>query len=369
MSRLGEVSGGTVNTSRALNSQTLRGATAALVAAALFGVSAPLGKLLLRDTEPLALSGILYLGAGLGLTALRLLARARSDGSARETPLRRADIGLLLGVTLAGGVLGPVLLLWGLQRLSAVSASLLLNLEAPLTIVLAVGLFGEHLGRREAEATGLILLGLVVLSDNGGTVRTDWLGVVAICGACLSWAVDNNLTQRLSLRDPLAVARAKGLLAGGTSLLVALGMGQRLPSVHVAGAGLLVGFGSYGLSLVLVVYAMRLLGAAREGAFFATAPFVGAAAAVPLVGESVGVRELGAAMLMGLGVALLLREQHDHVHAHDPMEHEHGHTHDEHHQHEHTALDPAGEPHAHEHRHSPLEHEHPHVPDIHHRHH
>jgi drug/metabolite transporter (DMT)-like permease len=358
-----------VKTSRAPNSQTVQGAAAALVAAVLFGISAPLGKLLLRATEPLALSGVLYLGAGLGLIVVRLLARARSEDSAQETPLRTADVGLLLGVTLAGGVLGPVLMLYGLQRVSAVAGSLLLNLEAPLTILLAVVLFGEHLGRRETGACGLILLGLMVLSYERGAVRTDWLGVVAISGACLSWAMDNNLTQRLSLRDPLAVARAKGLLAGGATLALALGLGQRLPSVRVVGAGLLVGFGSYGLSLVLAVYAMRLLGAAREAACFATAPFVGAAASVPVVGEVIGLRELGAATLMALGVALLLREKHDHVHVHVPLVHEHGHIHDEHHRHDHTALDPPGEPHAHKHTHAALEHEHPHVPDVHHRHH
>lgn len=359
----------TVSTSPAREGPHLQGAAAALAAAALFGVSAPLGKLLLRDAEPLVLSGLLYLGAGLGLIGVGWLRRVRRATAGRETPLRMADVGLLLGVALAGGILGPLLLLCGLQRLSALSASLLLNLEAPLTILLAVLVFGEHLGRRETAACGLILLGLVVLSAHDGALRADGLGVAAVCGACLSWAVDNNLTQRLSLRDPLTVARAKGLLAGGASLALALGLGQRLPAARVAAAALLVGFGSYGLSLVLAVYAMRLLGAAREAAFFATAPFVGAAAAVPLLGDAVGARELGAATLMAGGVVLLLRERHDHLHVHRPLEHEHAHTHDEHHRHAHTAADPPGEPHSHRHTHAALEHRHPHVPDVHHRHH
>jgi drug/metabolite transporter (DMT)-like permease len=342
---------------------------AAFAAAALFGVSAPLGKLLLRDFEPLVLSGILYLGAGAGLTIVRLLARAAGAAPDRETPLRSSDVGLVLLITLTGGVLGPILLLLGLHRLSAVSASLLLNLEAPLTIVLAVAVFGDHLGRREAVASGLILLAAFALGDAGGMAGTDWLGTMAIGAACLSWAVDNNLTQRLSLRDPIAVARAKGLLAGSASLVLALGLGQRLPAPSSVAAGLLVGFVCYGLSLILAVHAMRHLGAARQAAFFATAPFVGAVAAIPLLGEGVHLRQLGAAGLMAVGVVLLLRERHDHVHVHDVVEHEHGHTHDEHHQHEHTALDPPGEPHAHVHAHAALEHGHPHVPDLHHRHH
>ena len=352
----------------ASNTDALRGALAALTAAALFGLSAPLGKLLVRDAEPLVLSGVLYLGAGIGLSILGAL-RARDGVTGHETPLQKADIGLLLGITLAGGVLGPLLMLWGLHRLPAVTASLLLNLEAPLTVGLAVLAFGEHLGRREVGAFGLILLGLVVLTHAGASLQTSWLGVLAVGGACSSWAVDNNLTQRLSLRNPVAVARAKGLLAGATSLVLALVLGERLPSARIVGAGLCVGFVSYGLSLVLAVYAMRLLGAARQAAFFATAPFVGAVAAVPLLGETIGLRALIAAGVMGAGVFLLLRERHEHVHVHDRLAHEHRHVHDEHHQHAHTAHDPSGEPHAHAHVHDVLEHDHPHVPDIHHRHH
>jgi drug/metabolite transporter (DMT)-like permease len=354
--------------SNASNTQPLRGATAALAAAVLFGLSAPLGKMLVRDAEPLVVSGVLYLGAGIGLSVLGWL-RTRREGTNRETPLRKEDLGLLLGITLAGGVLGPLLMLWGLHRLPAVTASLLLNLEAPLTVVLAVLAFGEHLARREAGAFCLILMGLVVLTYTGTSVPTSWLGVLAVFGACSSWAIDNNLTQRLSLRDPVAVARAKGLLAGGTSLVLALALGERLPPARVVCAGLLVGLVSYGISLVLAVHAMRLLGAARQAAFFATAPFVGAAAAVPLLGETIGVRALAAAGLMGAGVLLLLRERHDHVHVHHRLAHEHRHVHDEHHQHPHLPGDPPGEPHAHAHVHDVLEHAHPHVPDAHHRHH
>jgi len=312
---------------------------------------------------------VLYLGAGLGVGALRMLTRGRGDGGGRETPLRASDGPLLLGVAVTGGVVGPLLLLWGLHRTSAVAASLLLNLEAPLTIAVAVAWFGEHLGGRVAAAAGLVALGLVVLTARDGAVAANAAGAIAIAGACLAWAVDNNLTQRLSLRDPLAVARAKGLLAGTTSAVLAVTIGDRPPAAAVACAGLLVGFACYGLSLVLAVRAMRLLGAAREAALFATAPFFGAAAAVPLVGDTVGPRELAAAALLACGVGLLVRERHDHVHAHEPLEHEHGHVHDEHHRHAHTPFDPPGEPHAHRHTHEPLEHRHAHVSDVHHRHH
>jgi len=345
----------------------LKGAAAALGAAVLFGLSAPLAKLLLSDARPLPLSSLLYLGAGLGLlflpTALPGLRPRRS-----ETPLRRADLGLLIAIIAAGGVLGPLLLLTGLSRVSGLVGSLVLNLEAPLTVLLAVLFFGEHLGFREAGAAAVILLGVVLLSSAGEGGESDVIGVAAIAGACLSWAIDNNLTQRLSLRDPVAVARTKSLGAGAASLVLALVLGERLPSAARIGPALLLGFASYGVSLVLAVEAMRLLGAAREAAFFSIAPFAGALAAVPILGDQLGARELAAMLILALGVVALLREEHGHVHTHAALEHEHGHIHDEHHQHAHSTADPAGEPHAHAHRHDPITHRHAHSSDLHHRH-
>src|SRR5438132_1533073 len=210
----------------------LEGAAAALAAAALFGVGAPLAKLLLPGTGPLPLAAFLYLGAGLGLTGVGALARARAGpGSvSREARLRPDDLPLLAVVIAAGGIAGPVLLLLGLQRVSAVAGSLLLNLEAPLTIVLAVAVFGEHLGRRGALAAALVALGAALLGYSpGAAARADWRGVAAIVAACLGWAIDNNATQRLSVRDPVAVARVKGLGAGACTLALAVGIGLAMP--------------------------------------------------------------------------------------------------------------------------------------------
>ncbi|PCC73955.1 EamA-like transporter family protein [Nannocystis exedens] len=193
-------------------------------------------------------------------------------------------------------------------------------------------------------------------------------GVALIAAACLCWALDNNLTQRLSLKDPFQVVRLKKRGAGVFNTALALVLGAKIPGARVAALALGLGVLSYGVSVVLDTHALRLHGAAREAAYFATAPFVGALAAVPLLGESLGAAELAAMGLMVLGVVLLASERHAHVHVHEPMEHEHLHFHDEHHQHEHGADDPPGEPHSHMHRHERLVHDHPHVPDLHHRH-
>ena len=343
-----------------------RGATAALVAAMLFGFSAPCAKRLLADTHPLLLSGLLYLGAGTGL--LLLPSVATGVRTRAETPLRRGDLGTLLAIVGLGGILAPLLMLVGLIRVSGVVGALLLNLEAPLTMMLAVLLFHEHLGRRSTAGAALIVLGVVILTARGGTGRADTWGVCAVAGACACWALDNNLTQRLSLRDPVAIARTKSLAAGACSVLLALALGEHLPDASALLAALLLGSISYGVSLVLAVQAMRLIGAARQAAFFAAAPFVGALVALPVLGERIGSHEIAAMLVLVAGVAVLVRDRHAHVHSHAGIEHEHGHVHDMHHRHEHAPGDPPGEPHAHGHRHESLTHEHPHSSDLHHRH-
>ncbi len=345
----------------------MRGALLGLAAAVLFGASTPFQKILMRHTDAVTLAALLYLGAGLGFLAFGLARR----GAAVEARLRRSDLPLLGAVTVTGGILGPILLNAGIGRLSGVTGSLLLNLEAPFTILLAVALFGEHLGRRAAVAVGFVLAGSFALgaAGEGGASRGDLVGALCVAGGCLSWALDNNFSQRLSLRDPVAVVRVKTLAAGLVTLAMSRALGNDLPSPGVAAASLAVGFVSYGVALLFYILALRLLGAARQAAYFATAPFVGALAAIPILRERPDPAQVLAGGLMLAGVWLLFRERHSHVHTHEPIEHDHAHVHDEHHRHVHDGHDgPFTEPHSHPHRHEPLTHEHPHVPDLHHRH-
>lgn len=342
-----------------------RGAFCGLLAAGLFGVSAPIAKRLLPETGPLVLASLLYLGAGLALS-LVLAGRRRPPS---EPPLARADLPLLGVIMVAGGVLGPILMLVGLAHTSGVAGALLLNLEGVFTIALAVWFFGEHLDRHAVPAAALVLAGGVALAWPTGTGAPEPLGALALAGACTCWALDNNLTQRLSLRDPVALVRVKALGAGTGTLLLALVLDGRFPAVPVAGAALALGAVSYGSSIVLDTYALRHVGAAREAAYFATAPFFGALVAVPLLGESLGPSELLAGASMAGGVALLVRARHSHVHPHDAMVHDHLHRHDDpHHAHVHEPPMPADATHSHVHSHASLVHDHPHVPDAHHRH-
>jgi drug/metabolite transporter (DMT)-like permease len=341
-----------------------RGAALGLTAAALFGLSAPVAKVLLGQIPPVLLAGLLYLGAAMGLW----LHRAFTSPS-KEAGLGRSDAPKLAAVVLSGGIVGPVLMLLGLGRVTALTGSLLLNLEAPFTVMLAVVLFREHLGKYAAIAIALIVSGAVVLKLEPGSLGADTAGVLLLAAACACWAIDNNLTQRLSLKDPFAIVRVKTLVAGvaNTTLGLAVTAGP-LPSWQFVLGALVLGSLSYGVSVVLDAFALRLVGAAREAAYFATAPFVGALASMVLLGDALRWHDGLAMLVMAAGVAFLLRERHGHEHAHEELMHEHLHEHDEHHQHDHEPGDPVGEPHSHPHRHVPLVHDHPHVPDAHHRH-
>ena len=342
------------------------GASMAMASAALFGASTPFAKLLLGAVDPWLLAGLLYLGSGIGLALVRLARRPLGIG-ATEAPLRRADAPWLLLVVLAGGVAGPVLLMFGLARTSAADAALLLNLEGLATMAIAWVVFRENVDRRILLGALAILAGAALLSWQGGPAGVGW-GALLIAGACLAWGIDNNLTRKLSGADPVQIAMLKGLAAGTVNLGLALARGAVLPAPDaLLGAGL-IGFLGYGVSLTLFVLALRHLGTARTGAYFSTAPFIGGAVAVALFGQPVTLRLLGAALLMAIGITLHLIERHEHEHVHEEMVHEHAHVHDAHHQHAHGPGDPSGEPHVHAHRHTRLVHTHPHYPDLHHRH-
>jgi drug/metabolite transporter (DMT)-like permease len=345
---------------------TSRAIAHALAAAVLFGLSTPAAKMLLAATDPRLLAGILYLGSGLGLGAFRV-ATALGHRDAREAPLRWQAVPWLLGAILTGGALGPLLLLFGLAQAPATQASLLLNLEGVLTLAIAWLVFREPAGLRIVLGMAAITAGAVVLSWQADAPRPLEHGALLVVGACLAWAVDNNLTRKVAGGDPVLIAALKGGVAGAANLAIALAAGVPFPAVGVVLAGGVVGLFGYGVSLVLFVRALRELGAARTSAYFSTAPFIGALASVALLGDHVDGRLVVGGLFMAIGVWLHVTERHAHEHVHEPLEHEHLHDHDAHHQH-HPPGTPAPARHSHPHVHAPQRHSHAHYPDLHHRH-
>ena len=365
-------------------SSVKQGVMYALAAALLFGMGTPLAKMLLANVNPLMLAALLYLGSGLGLAIARAV--QYKNRPERAVLPQGAQWLWLGGAVLAGGIVGPVLLMLGLQNFPAADASLLLNSEGVLTALLAWFVFKENFDKRIALGMLAIVAGGVVLSwprgpdvIGGVTAAMNGGGVtyaLLIVAACLAWAIDNNLTRKIALLDAGFIAMSKGLVAGSVNLALALLAGASLPSAGLVAQAALLGFASYGASLVLFVLALRHLGTARTGAYFSIAPFAGALLAVLLLGEPVTVPLLVGGVLMAIGVALHLTERHNHTHIHEPLRHDHEHSHegingepvDVHHAHAHAEPVVPGASHQHVHQHASLAHSHAHFPDAHHRH-
>ena len=338
------------------------GVLAALGAALLFGAGTPFAKLLLGPVSPWLLAGLLYLGSGIGLAIWR------AAGRTETSRIPAAEAGWLGGAVISGGMIAPALLMWGLAHMPASGASLLLNAEGVLTALIAWFVFRENFDWRIALGMALIIAGTLVLcwpeEMNFGSTAPS----LAVVGACLFWAIDNNLTRKVALLDASFIAMTKGLVAGAVNTAIALSLGAEFPSLPTALAAATVGLFSYGVSLMLFVIALRHLGTARTGAYFSTAPFAGAVIAILGMGEPVTHGLLIAGALMALGVWLHITESHAHAHAHEPLQHEHHHDHDEHHQHPHAAPLRSDADHTHLHRHEPMTHTHSHYPDAHHQH-
>ena len=344
----------------------MSGITFALLAALLFGASTPFAKLLLDGTNPWVLAGILYFGSGVGLLILTAI-KSISSGKAPQL-LSKKDFLWLMGATVFGGILGPVLLMTGLNAAPAASTSLLLNLEGVLTSVIAWVVFKEHYDRRIVLGMIAIVIGGLILSWPAGENIAMTASSLFIVGACLCWGIDNNLTRNVSANDAILITTIKSLVAGSTNLALAFILRKELPDFTHIISGAVLGFFGYGLSIVCFVLALRGIGTSRTGAYFSSAPFAGALLSLIIFKEIPTIQLVIASLFMGWGVYLHLTENHDHEHEHEEMYHIHEHSHDEHHQHDHSANDPAGEKHSHFHHHRPMKHKHPHFPDIHHRH-
>ncbi|MEZ5988372.1 MAG: EamA family transporter [Planctomycetota bacterium] len=337
-----------------------RGFVLGILSAALFGVATPLSKDLLSTIEPAVLAGLLYLGAAAALLPV-VLGRGRTPALPADRP-NRLRLG---GAVLFGGIVGPVLLLFGLELAQAASVSMLLSLETVATAVLALILFREHIGRWAWLALVGVVLASAILGFEGG--RPSIIGALLVIGACIAWGLDNNLTALIDGITPTVSTFWKGLVAGSTTLTLGLLLTPCTPDiswVRALGLGAL----SYGVSITLYIHAAQLLGATRSQMVFATAPVFGVLGAVVLLDEQLSVLQAMAAVVLGASMVLLFLDRHEHRHVHEAVEHEHWHRHDDgHHTHSHPGL-PASHRHSHLHGHERLVHSHSHWPDLHHRH-
>jgi drug/metabolite transporter (DMT)-like permease len=348
-----------------------RGIALAAISAVLFGMTAPLLKRASLGVSPLVAGALLYVGAAFG-AALWVVFGGNESFAGWRALLARRGLARLGLVAVLGAAVAPTLLIAGIARTDASTASLLLALEAPFTLLLARLFLKEFLGPRVLLAASLIFAGGLALIGGGGTlggslgsVRAS--GAILVGAAMLAWALDNLLSRSLAEHNVSAVVIAKGLLGSAAALVAALAMGEAFPGLAAAGPILALGAVGYGVSLQFYLRAQRLVGAARTASVFAVAPFIGVAVALAFGAPWPGMQLPVAGVLIAAGLWLHLGERHRHAHRHEAVEHDHLHSHDDgHHIHRHDPM-PEG-PHSHPHAHDPLVHEHEHGEDVHHRH-
>ena len=334
----------------------------ALLSAVLFGASTPIGKLLLNSLPPFQLAGLLYIGAAIGVLPFSL----RQRNAKKIHRIGKRNILRLIGAISFGGIAGPVLLLFGLQKAPAASVAMWLNLELIATAILGCLLFREYLGGYGWVGVIGTIGASVMLSWHGGTIGMVALLLVAAAGFC--WGIDNHLTALIDGITPTQSTFWKGAIAGGTNLILSVILEPYGTAVWILASGIIVGVFSYGFSISLYILAAQNLGATRSQMIFASAPFFGVALSVILLNESISAIQAAAAAILVFSLTVLLRDQHSHSHTHEPLHHKHRHRHDDgHHDHVHTE-DEAPVYHSHWHTHEPTTHAHPHWPDIHHRH-
>jgi len=336
----------------------------ALLAAFLFGLSTPLSKILLNDFSPVMLASLYYLGSGFILYVLSFF-----KITSQETSFEKNDIPYIIGFVVCGGIIAPVMFFTGLKLINALNVSILLNFELILTALIAWLFFKEHISLNLVVSMILITLSAIMLGFDIKSFKfSSSYGVILVMFACFMWAIDNNLTSKISLKNPLNIAIIKGLAGGSINFILAFLTNQLIINITSLLYGTIVGFICYGISLYLLILAMRYIGASRAIAIFSTNPFIGIFFSFLLLNEPISFQIIVAFFLASLAVFLVLTEKHSHLHKHEFLEHEHLHIHDEHHKHKHDHEIPKDFQHTHRHIHEEIEHSHPHTPDIHHKH-
>jgi drug/metabolite transporter (DMT)-like permease len=337
----------------------------AILAAALYGISSPISKLLLSEIPPTLMAALLYLGAGFGMLLLKFL-RNVSRNVQIEAKITKKEWPYILGM-ISLDIAAPICLMLGLSLSNPANVSLLNNFEIVATSFLALLVFKEAVGKRMWLAILLITISSIALTLENMNSLTFSVGSVFVLIACICWGFENNCTRMLSMKDPLQIVAIKGIGSGVGSLLISMVNKQFSTNLAFMVFTLILGFVAYGLSIYFYIKAQRHLGAARTSAYYATAPFIGVLVSWIIFREGITVQFLIALVIMLAGSYFAISEVHYHKHYHEEVTHEHKHNHvDGHHNHIH-APEFTGE-HSHVHTHNAMEHDHTHTPDTHHHH-
>jgi len=331
-----------------MKDKKIRAVLLAVMAAAFYAVNTPLSKLLLGQVPPTLMAAFLYLGAGAGIGLIYLFRYKKEQKSER---LEKKDAVYAVGMIVLD-IAAPIFLMYGIKLGIASDASLLGNFEIVATALIALLVFRERVSGKLWAAIGLITLSSIILSFEGGEGFSFSRGSALVLLATVCWGLENNCTRSISEKSTYQIVTLKGLCSGAGALLVGLLAGEKIPAVKYILPAMLLGFVAYGLSIFTYIRAQRDLGAAKTSAYYALAPFIGAALSFVLLGDPLTGRYLLALAVMAAGTALVvadtLVQNHSHLHTH-VITHTHGgttHTHVVEHEHSHHHFG-SSEKHAH----------------------
>ena len=338
----------------------------AIVAAALYAINVPFSKVLLGYVEPTMMAAFLYLGAGLGMFACSIVSKAAGKAVSTE-PLTKKELPYSIAMVVLD-IIAPILLMFGIQSSNAANVSLINNFEIVATSLIALFVFKEVISKRLWVAITLVTGASIILSFEGAGSFEFNIGSLFVFGACLCWGVENNCTRMISNKSSIEIVIIKGTFSGLGSLIVALVIGESIPSVLWLVFVLLLGFVAYGLSIYFYVMAQKDLGAAKTSAYYSIAPFLGVAFGMLILGERPAIQFYVALAVMIISTYFMIKDtielqhthEHNHTHTH---EHSHGDTvHSHEHHHTHTHIHVHGKDSSnHEHNHQAMSHEHLHT--------
>ena len=338
----------------------------AIVAAALYAINVPFSKMLLGYVEPTMMAAFLYLGAGLGMFVYSIASRVSGKTSSTE-PLTKKELPYTIAMVVLD-IIAPILLMFGIRASHAANVSLINNFEIVATSIIALLIFKEIISKKLWIAIALVTIASVILSFEGTGSFEFNIGSLFVFGACLCWGIENNCTRMISNKSSIEIVVIKGTFSGLGSLIVALAIGESIPSIHWMMCVLLLGFVAYGLSIYFYVMAQKDLGAAKTSAYYSIAPFLGVAFGMLILGERPEIQFYVALAVMIISTYFMIKDtielQHTHEHSHTHThEHSHGdivHSHEHTHTHTHIHVHGADSD-NHEHNHHTMSHEHSHT--------
>ena len=278
----------------------------AILAALLYAINIPMSKLLLNYVDATMMASFLYLGAGIGLFIYGVVLK-KINKNKKVDKLTKKELPYTIAMVVLD-IIAPILLMFGITMTNSANVSLLNNFEIVATSLIALFIFREVISKRLWFAIVLVVIATIILSFEGTSAFVFNKGSLLVLGACICWGFENNCTKMISNKSSVEIVTIKGIFSGLGSLIVALLIGETIPSIMFIFLVLLLGFVSYGLSINLYIKAQSVIGAAKTSAYYSVSPFCGVLFSLILLGEVPGIQFYIALFIMIISTIIMVKD-------------------------------------------------------------